>query len=213
MLKHEAIRDELIRQLESKAIKGKDVAEALGIDPARVTEMKNYSRRVQPDEEEPLARLLGMSADPPSEVERAAYLADPDAVEIQQWDIAYGMGGGTYLDIPVTGEMHTFSRGWLRQFTHAPPDKLFLATGTGDSMTPTIMDSDGVLIDTTQREVRMGDRIWAVAYGQTGLIKRLRPMPDGSVKILSDNPTVPPETAHDGEMSVVGRVVAIVRKM
>lgn len=138
--------------------------------------------------------------------------ADTDDVEIQQWDVAYGMGGGTFLDLPVTGERHTFSRSWLRQFTHAPPDRIFLAVGTGDSMTPTILDADIVLIDTSQCEVRLADKIWAAAYGQTGIIKRLRPMPDGSVKILSDNPAVPPETAHDGELSIVGRVVAIVRK-
>lgn len=138
---------------------------------------------------------------------------DPDAVDIQQWDVAYGMGGGTYLDLPVTGETHKFSRSWLRQFTHAPPEKIFLAAGTGDSMMPTILDADIVVIDTSQQEVRLADKIWAASYGQTGIIKRLRPMPDGSVKILSDNPNVPPETAYDGELSVVGRVVAVVRKM
>lgn len=135
-----------------------------------------------------------------------------DAVDVQEWNFAYGMGGGTYLDLPVTGQLHQFSRSWLRQFTHAPPNKIFLARGTGDSMMPTILDADIVLIDTSQNEVRTGDRIWAVAYGQTGLIKRLRPMPDGSVKILSDNPAVPPETAYDGELTVIGRVVAVVRK-
>ena len=135
-----------------------------------------------------------------------------DTIEIQEWDYAYGMGGGTFLDVPVTGEIHHFSDSWMRQFTRSPADKVFLARGTGDSMMPTILDTDVVIIDTAEREVRTGDKIWAVAVGQVGYIKRLRPMLDGSVKILSDNPNVPPETAYDGELSVVGRVVAIVRK-
>lgn len=139
--------------------------------------------------------------------------ANEDDVEIQQWDVSYGMGGGSFLDLPVTGEKHKFSLSWLRQFTTAPPDKVFLAVGTGESMGPTILDADMLLIDTSQREVRLSDRIWAAAYGQVGIIKRLRPMPDGSVKILSDNPAVPPETAYDGELFVVGRVIAIVRKV
>lgn len=137
---------------------------------------------------------------------------DADSVQIQEWDVAYGMGGGTYLDLPVTGALHTFSRAWLRNFTHSAPEKVFLARGSGDSMFPTILDSDMVVIDTGDREIRVGDKIWAVVYGTTGYIKRIRPMPDGSVKMLSDNPSVPPETAYDGELSVVGRVVAIVRK-
>lgn len=135
-----------------------------------------------------------------------------DDVEIEQWDVAYGMGAGGYLDLPTTGERHKFSRSWLRQFTSAPPEKIFLADGTGDSMFPTILDADKVMIDTTQREVRMADRIWAAAFGQVGIIKRLRPSPDGSVKILSDNPSVPPEVAYDNELFIVGRVVAIIRK-
>jgi len=137
---------------------------------------------------------------------------EPDEVTIQEWDVAYGMGGGTYMDLPVTGTLHTFSRSWLRNFTHAPPEKIFLARGTGDSMFPTILDGDIVVIDTSEREIRIGDKIWAVVYGTTGYIKRIRPMPDGSVKMLSDNQNVPPETAYDGELSVVGRVVAVVRK-
>lgn len=135
-----------------------------------------------------------------------------DAVRIQEWNYSYGMGGGTYLDLPVTGEKHQFSRTWLRQFTNAPPDKIFIASGTGDSMTPTILDADIVIVDTSERSIRAGDKIWAIAYGEVGLIKRVRPMPDGSFKMLSDNPVVDAETAYDGEMSVVGRVVAVIRK-
>lgn len=137
---------------------------------------------------------------------------DDDTVEIQEWDVAYGMGGGTYLDLPVKGQGHRFSRSWLRAYTHAPPERVFLARGTGDSMAPTILDSDALVIDTSDNRVQIADKIWAAVYGTTGIVKRLRPMPDGSVKILSDNPSVPPETAYDGEMSVVGRVVAIIRK-
>lgn len=137
---------------------------------------------------------------------------DADTVEVQEWDIAYGMGGGTFLDLPVSGAKHKFSRSWLRHFTDAPPEKIFIASGCGDSMTPTILDADFVVIDTSDRSLKMSDKIWAAAYGQTGLIKRLRPMPDGSIKILSDNQNVPPEVAYDGELSVVGKVVAIIRK-
>lgn len=146
------------------------------------------------------------------ETDNVGPAANDDDVEIDQWDVSYGMGGGSFLDLPVTGEKHKFSRSWLRQFTNAPPDKVFLAMGTGDSMANTILDADMVMIDTTQREVRMADRIWAAAYGQVGIIKRLRPAPDGSVKILSDNPAVPPDTAYDGELFIVGRVIAIIRK-
>lgn len=132
-------------------------------------------------------------------------------IAVRELDLTFGMGA-TYLDVPVTTTVRYFSHDWIRIYTHANPDALMFAQGVGDSMAPTILDSDLLLIDASQQSVNLGDKIWAVAYGEVGMIKRLRPMPDGSVKILSDNPLIPPESAVDGEMSVLGRVVAVVRK-
>ncbi len=135
-------------------------------------------------------------------------------VEILEIDLAYGMGGGIFVnDGAVRENTLTFSRSWLRNFSNAPPDYLFFCRGAGDSMTPTIHDNDIVLIDRSQNTVRMRDQIWAVTIGDFGMIKRLRPQADGTVLILSDNPNVPPDTASDGEMFIIGRVVAIVRKV
>ncbi len=211
---------------ETLGVADKAIAAAIGRDRTIVTKLINgtmpfdfkyldgFASALQMGKIDVLYRF-GVLDEPGNQNDPAPASPPPlseDEVDIQQWDIAYGMGGGTYLDLPVTGETHRFSRSWLRQFTHAPPERIFLATGTGDSMMPTILDADIVIVDTSQTEVRLADKIWAAAYGQTGIIKRLRPMPDGSVKILSDNPNVPPETAYDGELNVVGRVVAIVRK-
>lgn len=132
-------------------------------------------------------------------------------VPVREIDLRYGMGA-TELDVPVTTTVRHFSREWIRTYTSASPDDLFFAQGVGDSMAPTIQDSDLLLIDASQQSVFMADKIWACAYGNSGMIKRLRQMPDGSVKILSDNQNVPPEIAYDGELHVLGRVVAIIRK-
>ncbi|WP_298290333.1 LexA family transcriptional regulator [Novosphingobium sp.] len=138
---------------------------------------------------------------------------DDEIVEVQEIDLAFGMGGGGYLEVPVKKKRRKFTRGWLRLFTKAPHTRIFIAQGIGDSMAPTIMNADMVIIDTAENEVRVGDQIWAAAYGQTGVIKRLRPMPDGGVKIMSDNPLVEAETAYDGELHVLGKVVAVIRRM
>lgn len=171
-----------------------------------------------------IARALGTTAeyltgetDDPSEGALPApspeLLADQlGVVEIKELDLSLGMGA-TYLDIPVTSQSRHFSIDWVRSYTNSPPDKLFFARGSGDSMMPTIHNSDMLLIDCSQQSIRMSDQIWAIAYGMTGMIKRLRPMPDGSVKIMSDNPLVETEVAVDGEMHVLGRVVAVIRKI
>jgi transcriptional regulator with XRE-family HTH domain len=137
---------------------------------------------------------------------------DPDLVELDQVDLRYGMGG-SYLDGPDVASKRAFSRALLRHLTPVPPENLFWALGDGDSMEPTIRSGDLILIDRSQQAPRMGDGIWAVAWGDIGMIKRLRPLPDGSVEIHSDNPLIPPAKAVDGELHVIGRVVAVVRRL
>lgn len=141
-----------------------------------------------------------------------ADLADLDLVELKEIDLKFGMGA-TELEVPVTVQVRHFSRAWLRQYTHAAPENLHFAQGIGDSMMPTLHDSDLLLIDRSETNIRMAEKIWAVAYGNSGMVKRLRAMADGSVKLMSDNPLVPDEVAHDGELHILGRVVAVVRKM
>lgn len=170
-----------------------------------------------------IARVLGTTpeyltgeTDDPSEgalpVPSAQTLADQlDLVEVQEIDLKFGMGA-TELEIPVTTKVRHFSRDWLRQYTRADPDKVYFAQGIGDSMAPTIHDSDLLIIDTSEDHLRMADKIWAVAFCGQGMVKRLRQTRDG-VQILSDNQLVPPETAFDGELHILGRVVGIVRKM
>lgn len=135
-----------------------------------------------------------------------------DTVDVAEIDLRYGMGA-TFLGDVVDATPRSFSRAWLRNFTDSPPTELFWARGQGNSMEPEIGDGDIVLIDRRQHSLLMADLIWAFAYGDTGMIKWLRPMPDGSVKILSSNQSVRPETAHDGEINIIGRVVAVVKRL
>ncbi|MBB5987390.1 S24 family peptidase [Sphingobium lignivorans] len=136
----------------------------------------------------------------------------PELVEVAEIDLRFGLGGA-FMDEHPEIQVRSFSRAWLRQITTSPPDQLCWAKGRGNSMEPTISDGDIILIDRTEQRVDYGDLYWAIAFGQVGMIKRLRPMPDGSVKILSDNPSVPPDVAVDDELHVFGRVVAIVKKV
>lgn len=135
-----------------------------------------------------------------------------DVVEIRELDLTFGFGA-TYLDMPVTETMRPFGRDFIRQHTRARPEELFFAQGIGDSMFPTLLDSDVLLIDTSQKVVNIAAKVWAVAYGGMGMVKRISPAKGGGVMLHSDNPAIPDQVAHDGELQVLGRVVAFFRKM
>lgn len=201
-----------------------DVAREIGVSPQAVSklvsgETQETSKLYQ------IARFLKTTpeylTDESDEPTAANSLVDPadndddndeDSVEVDEIDLRFGMGAA-YLDTPVNVEKRRFSRAWLRSFTHSAPHHLVWTHGDGDSMDPTIRSGEVILIDKSQRNPRMGDGIWALTFGEVGMIKRLRPMPDGTVKIFSDNQLVPPELATDGELYVIGRVVAVMRRL
>lgn len=146
------------------------------------------------------------------EIDPAAQAAELGMVAVRELDLAFGMGA-TFLDVPVTEQVRYFPREWLRQFTKAAPEHLAWVQGVGDSMAPTLLDSDTLLLDLSKKSLSMSDQIWALAYCGLGMVKRLRPTPDGGLRLLSDNPAVPEETSHDGEVQLIGRVVAFTRKL
>lgn len=137
---------------------------------------------------------------------------DEDLVEVTEIDLKYGLGA-TYLDNAVSAEKRRFSKEWLRNFTNAPPTSLFWATGDGDSMEPTIRSGEVILIDSSQRTPRMSEGIWAVAVGDFGMVKRIHYAGSERLELLSDNALIPPITVGEGELHVIGRVVAVVRRL
>ncbi|MEH3107121.1 MAG: hypothetical protein PGN09_07525 [Sphingomonas fennica] len=135
---------------------------------------------------------------------------------VRQVDIRYAMGDGASIEDYPSASLVPFNLDFLHNMTSAPVEKLFLASGHGDSMEPTLHKHDLVLIDTTENRVGLGDTIWALQYAGSGYIKRLRRVKrDGKVKILimSDNAAVPPEEADPEEVTIVGKVVWIARRM
>lgn len=132
---------------------------------------------------------------------------------VPQLELGYSMGGGSVFHDYEHKGFIPFQREWLRGFVKGTFADLFVARGAGDSMLPTMLDGDIVLIDTAQKRIDQQDRIWALSYGDLGMIKRVRRLPGGTYRIMSDNPAVEPLEATDEEMHVVGRVVWIGRTM
>ncbi|KZC83290.1 hypothetical protein AYR46_01535 [Sphingobium yanoikuyae] len=153
-----------------------------------------------------MSRQLVAAAQPVVEI-------DEDLVEIDSIDLKYGMGG-TFLDTDhIEVAKVKFSRSWISQFTSSPPHMLCSTRGAGDSMMPTIHDQDVVIIDRSQTRPEMGDKIWAIVYSGWGMIKRLRAQPDGTIRISSDNQLIRDDFASDGDLFIVGRVVAVVKSV
>ena len=139
--------------------------------------------------------------------------SNDDTVMLRQVDLAYSMGPGSNIeDYPEEG-MIQFDPGLLSTITRSPPDRLFVARGSGDSMFPTLLNDDMVVIDTLQRQLNMQDRIWAISLHGAGGIKRLRTIGKGRVLVISDNKDVDNQEADAEDLFIAGRVIWVGRRV
>lgn len=132
---------------------------------------------------------------------------------IPEIDLDFALGGGAFIDGAVGTTLVPFRSDWLDRIVRYGPSDLFLTRGDGDSMMPTILDEDDVIVNRADKTITKQDRIWALGYGQLATIKRVRRMSDGRFLLMSDNPNVSPIEAVEDELHVVGRVVWIGRRM
>tara|TARA_R110002049_G_scaffold14166_1_gene60161 strand:+ start:378 stop:1034 length:657 start_codon:yes stop_codon:yes gene_type:complete len=140
-------------------------------------------------------------------------LAVPNLAAIPQLDIAYSMGGGAINEFVEPVGQWYFTKDMLRPLMKGGIEQLFVVRASGDSMIPTMINGDLCIVDRAQDDIDQQDRIWAVAYGDLGMIKRVRKLPNAGYQLNSDNAAVSPIEAHDGEMHVIGRVIWIGRAM
>ncbi|MDE2302977.1 MAG: helix-turn-helix transcriptional regulator [Sphingomonadales bacterium] len=135
---------------------------------------------------------------------------------VRALDISLGMGAPGEVEEFPTAELVPFSLGFLSSLTRATSERLLILTGHGESMEPTLLRGDMLLIDTSQREPRVADQIWAFHYAGGGMVKRLRQVREGDAPhwlILSDNRAIPAQSAACADVHVLGRLLWIGRCM
>jgi phage repressor protein C with HTH and peptisase S24 domain len=161
-------------------------------------------RRDSPD----LPGLAGDRNDPHGARDELTY--------VRSVDISLGMGNPAVVDDYPDTQMVPFNLGFIRAITKAPTDQLVILGGHGESMEPTLLRNDMLLIDTSQRIPLVSDFIWAFHYAGGGMIKRLRRIRDAGrdcFLIISDNPSVPAQTADIDDVHIIGKLIWVGRQM
>lgn len=136
-------------------------------------------------------------------------------VPIRAFDVSASAGGGAVIEDERRVEMMV-SRKTLDALGAAPSDVVGLKA-TGDSMEPTLSERDQLLIDLRDASIpRDGVYVMRLPYGGELVVKRLQRLGDGSVKVISDNPSYEPFVLTQEQVAaakVIGRVVAATRTM
>lgn len=225
MIETGRINPQRVRErMEEMGFSQSSLAQLIGISQASIAKItrgesfgSKHLHKIARELQTTPAYLTGETDDPsegalpvPTAQSIAAQLG---SVLIPQLDIGFSMGGGSVFEDYVQQAEVAMPQDWLRPLIKGRFDELFIARGEGDSMMPTLMDGDLVVVDTAQRQINKQDRLWCLSYGDLGMIKRVRKLPTGGYEIMSDNPTVTSITAYDDEMHVVGRVVWVGRRV
>lgn len=119
------------------------------------------------------------------------------------------MGGGMVVDEePAHGEPFHFHRGWIAQELRSEPRALRIMHVEGDSMEPTLMNGDIVLID-TERRMPTPPGVFVLHDGMGLVAKRLEHIPNSDpplIRIISDNPAYSAYERTSDEVNIVGRI-------
>jgi transcriptional regulator with XRE-family HTH domain len=144
----------------------------------------------------------------------------PAAGQVPELDTRAGLGGGgvpsrevrkegRHAD-PVKSEGWVFPPSFVREQLHTAAARLLVLDTTGDSMTPTLMSGDRVVVDTGHK-TPSPDGLYAIRDTFEGIVvKRLQLMRKSRpvrVKIISDNPNHATEEVPLNELEIVGKVL------
>ncbi|HVA81514.1 MAG TPA: Cro/CI family transcriptional regulator [Candidatus Binataceae bacterium] len=99
-----------------------------------------------------------------------------------------------------------FKSEWVRTRLHAEPRNLILFEIAGDSMAPTLNETDLVLVDLGEPRFRR-DAIYVLRHADELAVRRVQRRPDGRFIIKSDNPAYQPVIAAGESIAIIGSVI------
>ena len=148
----------------------------------------------------------------------------PAPGQVPELDTRAGLGGGglparevrkegRHAD-PLKTEGWLFPASFVREQLHTSAARLLVLDTTGDSMAPTIMSGERVVVDTGHK-TPTPDGLYAIRDTfQCIVVKRLqvlRASRPTRVRVISDNPNHPSEEAPLGELEIVGKVLCCLK--
>lgn len=81
------------------------------------------------------------------------------------------------------------------------------------TMLPTLLHGDILLIQSGYDRISSYDGIWLIAYGGFFIVRRVIPLPSNRLKVVADNPVVPDIEVADEDIMIIGKVVWFCRAL
>jgi transcriptional regulator with XRE-family HTH domain len=229
---------------EARGMSRSELVRLSGVSKQQLSRLENSQIRLRLDHLKPFANALGYSPEQillwgrypgtggghieSSDVLREEGSQDeplgPSPGQVPELDTRAGLGGGgvparevrkegRHAD-PIKSEGWVFPSSFVREQLHTHAARLLVLDTNGDSMAPTILSGERVIVDTGHK-TPTPDGLYAVrdSFGAI-VVKRLQVMRSARptrVKIISDNPNHASEETPLGELEVVGKVLSCIK--
>lgn len=158
---------------------------------------------------------LGGAADEAGVVRDVRPTPAPAMVMVPRLDVGASAGYGAFAGAERAQSHIGFDPAWLRDVAEGAPGQLSIIRVQGDSMAPTLIDGDDILVDSGDAADRLRDGIYVLRVEEALIVKRVALQPSGRrLRICSDNPHYPDWSDYDPEtLAVVGRVIWAGRRL
>lgn len=129
-------------------------------------------------------------------------------IKVPRYDVSVSAGHGNMIHSEQIVDYLSFKREWVES-RKLNPKSLVLVEVDGDSMNPTLLDGDLILVDREVHEFK-SDGLYVLNFDDNLQVKRIQKVPTGDLIIQGDNPTYKPFTAVGDQvelLTIIGRVV------
>jgi transcriptional regulator with XRE-family HTH domain len=178
--------------------------------------LERWERDLSPKYQVPLSDILGVEpgdllVSPKRGSRRPGGLAVATAsgIQIAEWDFKAGLGEGEVLATEHPIAHWSAPRGYFGR-----QGELVIIDTKGDSMQPTLVAGDRVVIDQADRDPSQGG-MFAIWDGYGLKVKRVETIAQSKprkIRVISENPIYPPDELVVEDATIVGRVVGLIRR-
>jgi transcriptional regulator with XRE-family HTH domain len=229
---------------EARGMSRTELVRRSGVSKQQLSRLENGLIRMRLDHLKPFAAVLGYTPEqillwgrfpgtPGAHVESSDVLREepahdeplgPAVGQIPELDTRAGLGGGglparevrkdgRHAD-PLKAEGWLFPGSFVREQLHTSPGRLLVIDTNGDSMAPTILSGDRVIVDTGHK-TPTPDGLYAIRDTfECIVVKRLQVLRSSRptrVNIISDNANHPSEEMPLADLEVVGKVLCCLK--
>jgi phage repressor protein C with HTH and peptisase S24 domain len=225
MSEHHTMAERLQARAQQLGLSPAHVAEIAGVNRSFVYDiLRGRSTRPGLDRLMPVASVLKVEVEwlihGIGEVEGPPpFIENPDEtfVAIAQAGVRPSMGGGSVVleEQNASGRAYHFRKSWIKNDLKASPAQLRIMKVEGDSMEPTLMNGDTVLVDMARKSPNPPG-IFVLDDGMGLVAKRLQHVPNSdpaAVRVISDNKRYPEYERMADEIVIVGRIRWFAREM